>query len=95
MDIGQTCAISGSHWLGSICSFGSFLCWEQSWVDVRQYTALGDRDVAEQLAQLIILLDGELKVSWCDPVLVTGGVSRQFQDLRGNVFKSSSHEDSS
>ena len=64
-----------------IFSFGSFLGWEESWLDVGEDIALGKRDVAEQLAEFIVLLNGQLKMSWSDSMFVTRGITSKFKYL--------------
>ena len=58
-------------------------------MDVWQDTTTGDGDGGEQLAQLLIVPDGELDVSWDDPglLVVPGGVSGQLKNLSGEVLK--------
>jgi hypothetical protein len=61
-------------------------------VNVGENTTLGDGDVAEKLVQLLIVADGELKMTGDDTglLVVTGGVSSQLEDLSRQVLKNSS-----
>lgn len=58
-------------------------------VDVGEDTALGDGDVAEQLVQLLVVADGELKMAGDDTrlLVVARGVAGQLEDLSGQVLK--------
>lgn len=64
-------------------------------MNVREDTTLGDGDVAQKLVQLLIVTDGELKVTGDDTglLVVTGGVTCQFQDFCGKVFEDRSEVD--
>lgn len=66
-------------------------------VNVGQNTALGDGDVTEQLVQLLIVADGELKVARNDAglLVVTGGVASQLENLSCEVLEDSSKVDRS
>jgi hypothetical protein len=61
-------------------------------VNVGENTTLGDGDVAEKLVQLLIVADGELKMTGDDTglLVVTGGVSSQLEDLSRQVLKNGS-----
>lgn len=54
-----------------------------------------DGDTAEQLVQLLIVTDGELKVTGNDTALlvVTGGVTGQLEDLGSEVLEDGSEVD--
>ena len=58
-------------------------------VDVGEYTALGDCDVAEQLIQLLVVADGELEMTGDDTglLVVARGVAGQLEDLSCQVFE--------
>ena len=58
-------------------------------MDVWQDTTTGDGGVGQELAQLLIVSDSELNVSWNDSglLVVSGGVTGQLQDLGGEVLK--------
>ena len=57
-------------------------------LDVGQYTSLGDGHSGEKLVQLLVITDGELKMTGDDPCLlvVTGGVSCQLENLSCEVL---------
>ncbi len=54
-------------------------------MNVGEDTALSDGDVAEELVQLLIVADSELKMTRNDTslLIVTGGVTGQLKDLSG------------
>ena len=58
-------------------------------MDVWQDTTAGDGDGGQELAELLVVPDGELDVPWDDPglLVVPGGVSGQLEDLGGEVLK--------
>jgi len=58
-------------------------------VNIWEDTTLGDGDVAEELVQFLVIADGELKMTGDDTglLVVTGGVSGQLEDFRGEVFE--------
>jgi hypothetical protein len=66
-------------------------------VDVGQNTTLGDGDVSEKLVQLLIVADGELKVTRDDTglLVVTSGVTSQLEDLSSQVLEDGSEVDGS
>ena len=68
---------------------------EKDSLDVGQDTSLGDGDAGEELVQLFVVSDGELKVTGDDPglLVVTGGVASQLEDLSGQVLHDGSHVD--
>merc|ERR1712124_44724 len=70
----------------------SSLLWEKNRVDVWQDTTTGNGDSGQELAQLLIVSDGELNVSWDDSALlvISGGVSSQLQNLSGEVLEDGS-----
>lgn len=61
-------------------------------VDVGKDTTLGNGDVTQELVQLLIVADGKLKVTRDDTglLVVTGGVTSQFQDFSGQVLQDGS-----
>ena len=65
------------------------LLWEEDGLDVGEDTTLSDGDTAEELVQLFVVSDGELKMSRDDSSLlvVSGGVSGQFENFSGQVFE--------
>lgn len=54
-------------------------------MNVGKHTALGDGDVAQKLVQFFVIADGELEMTGDDTgfLVVTCGVSGQFEDLSG------------
>lgn len=66
-------------------------------VDVGQNTTLGDGDMAEKLVQLLIVADGELKVTRDDTglLVVTSGVASKLEDLSSQVLEDSGEVDGS
>ena len=61
---------------------------QEDGLDVGQDTSLGDGDTGQEFVQLLVVPDGELKMSWDDPglLVVTGGVACQLENLSGQVF---------
>jgi len=61
-------------------------------MDVGKDTTLGDGDVAQELIQLLIVADGELKVARDDTglLVVTSGIASQLKNFGGEVLKDSS-----
>jgi len=68
---------------------------ERTLVNVGEDTTLGDGDVAEELVQLLIVADGELKVTRDDTglLVVTGCVTGQLEDFGSQVLKDGSQVD--
>lgn len=66
-------------------------------MDVGENTTLGDGDVSEKLVQLLIVADGELKVTGDDTglLVVTSGVASQLEDFGSQVLKNGSEVDGS
>lgn len=62
---------------------------KQHGVDVGQDASLGDRHAGQQLAQLLVVADGQLDVAGNDTSLlvVTGGVASQLKDFSGQVLQ--------
>ena len=75
---------------------GGFLRQEDR-VDVGQNSSLGDGDSSKQVVELLIIPDGQLKVTRNDPLLlvVPGSVPSQLKDLGSEVLHHSSQEDGS
>lgn len=65
---------------------------ERTLVNVGEDTTLGDGDVAEKLVQLLVVADGELKMTGDDTglLVVTGSVSGQLEDLSSKVLEDGS-----
>ena len=57
-------------------------------MDVWQNSSGSDGHGGQELAQLLVVPDGELDVPWDDPglLVVPGGVSGQLEDLSGEVL---------
>ena len=66
-------------------------------MDVGEDTTLGDGDVTQELVQLLIVTDGELKVTGNDTglLVVTGGITGQFEDFGSEVLEDGSQVDRS
>jgi hypothetical protein len=66
-------------------------------VNVGQDTTLGDCDVSEQLVQLLIVSDGQLKMTGDDTglLVVTSGVAGKFENFGGEVLQDSGEVDRS
>ena len=64
-------------------------------MDVGKNTTLSDGNSGKKLVQLFIVTDGELEMTWVNPVLlvVASSISCQFQDLSGEVFHDGSQVD--
>ena len=62
---------------------------EKDGLDVGEDTTLGDGDSGEKFVQLLVITDGELKMSWDDSglLVVTGGVTGQLEDLSSEVLE--------
>ena len=58
-------------------------------MDVWQDSTAGDGGSGQELAQLLVVSDGELDVPWDDSglLVVSGGVTGQLQNLGGEVLK--------
>ena len=68
---------------------------EKDGLDVGQDTSLGDGDTRQKLVQLLVVTDGELKVTGDDPglLVVTSSVAGQLEDLSGEVLHDGGHVD--
>ena len=64
-------------------------------MNVGEDTTLGDGDVAQKLVQLLIVPDGELKVTGDDTglLVVTGSVTGQLEDFGSEVLEDGSEVD--
>lgn len=73
------------------------LLWQKILVDVWKDTTLCDSDMAQQLVQLLIVSDGELKMPGNDTglLVVTGGVSGQLENFGSQVLENGSQIDGS
>lgn len=57
-------------------------------MDVGEHTTLGNGDVTQELVQLLIVSDGELKMTRDDTglLVVTSGVTSQLEDFGSEVL---------
>ena len=64
---------------------------EEDSLDVGEDTTLGNGDSGQELVQLLVVADGELKMPGDDPglLVVTGGITSQLEDLSCEVFHDS------
>jgi hypothetical protein len=62
---------------------------EEHGVDVGEDAARGDRDLAQELVQLLVVADGELDVARDDArlLVVARGVARELEDLGRQVLE--------
>jgi hypothetical protein len=70
---------------------------EKNSLDVGEDTTLSDGDAAEELAELFIVSDGELKMSGNDSrlLVVSGSVASELDDLSGQILEDGGHVDGS
>ena len=68
---------------------------EKDSLDVGEDTTLSDGDSREKLVQLLVITDGELKMSGDDSrlLVVAGSISRQLKDFSSEVFEDGSQVD--
>ena len=66
-------------------------------MNVGQNTTLGDGDVAKEFVQLLIVADGELKMTGDDTglLVVAGSVASQLENLGSQVLENGSQVDGS
>ena len=87
----------GVVWMvGRKCDLLLFrLLGEKDGLDIGQDTTLGDGDSREKFVQLLVITDGELKMSWDDSglLVVTGSVASQLEDLSSEVLEDGSQVD--
>merc|ERR1712048_1552568 len=64
-------------------------------LDVGEDTSLGDGDTAQQLVQLLVVTDGELKMSGDDSglLVISGSITSQLKDLSCEVLHDGGHVD--
>ena len=89
----RTVLVSYNPKLGSL--FG--LLGQKDSVDVWQNTTLGDCHTSHKFVELLVVSDGQLKVTRDDTgfLVVTGSIAGQFQDLSDQVLENSGHIDGS
>ena len=65
-----------------------FIVVQEHGLDIGEDSALGDGDSGEQLAQPLVVPDGQLEVTGDDPgpLVVTRSVASQLEDLSGEVL---------
>ena len=84
-------------WMANAClSLGLLgLLGEEDGLDVGQDTSLGDGDTGQELVQLLVVTDGELKVTGDDPglLVVTGSIACKLEHFGGQVLKDGSQVD--
>lgn len=68
---------------------------QKNGLDVRQNTTLSDGDTGQQFVQLLVVADGQLKVTWNDSglLVVTGSVAGQLENFGGQVLHNGSQVD--
>ena len=81
--------------LGFAGGLGLRLLGQKHSLDVGQHTTLGDGHTGQKLVQLLVVADGQLKVTGDDSrlLVVTGGVACQLEHLSGQVFQDGSQVD--
>ena len=70
---------------------------QQHGLDIGQHTALSDGHATQQLVQLLVVPDGQLKMPGYDPglLVVAGCVARQLENLSRQVLEHRGHVDGS
>ena len=70
-------------------SLGLGLLGQKHSLDVGQHTTLGDGDAGQKLVQLLVVADGQLKVTGDDPglLVVTGSVACKLKNFGGQVLE--------
>ena len=70
---------------------------QENSLDVGQHTSLSDGNTSQQLVQLLVIPDCQLKVTGDDSALlvIPGGVTGQLEDLSRQILKHSGHIDGS
>merc|ERR1719310_566113 len=83
--------------MNQFLGLGSFLglLGEEDSLDVGEDSTLGNGNSSEQFVQLLVITDGELKVTGDDPglLVVTGSVTSQLEDLSSQVLHDGGHVD--
>ena len=90
----RTCFVWGVEgWRGHLClaagGLGLGLLGQKHSLDVGQHTTLGDGDAGQKLVQLLVVADGQLKVTGDDPglLVVTGSVACKLKNFGGQVLE--------
>ena len=70
-------------------SLGLGLLGQKHSLDVGQHTTLGDGDAGQKFVQLLVVADGQLKVTGDDPglLVVTGSVACKLKNFGGQVLE--------
>ena len=79
----------------NLLGLGGGLLGQEHGLDVGENSTLGDGDSGQKFVQLLVVTDGELKMTWDDPglLVVTGSVSCQLENLSGEVLHDSGQVD--
>ena len=77
----------------SALGLGRRLLGQENSLDVGQHTALSDGNTSQQLVQLLVIPDGQLKMTRDDSALlvVSGSIPSQLQDLSRQVLEHGRH----
>ena len=80
-----------------LSSFAGRLLGQEDALDVGNHTTLRDGDVGQKSVELLVVLDGELKVPRDDPglLVVPGSVPGELEDLSGEVLHDGGEVDTS
>ena len=88
--------VCGKRTRGLVLAWGlAGLLGQEDGLDVGQDTALSDGDTGQELVQLFIVTDGQLKMTGNDPglLVVTGSVTCQLEHFSGQVLQDSGQVD--
>ena len=68
---------------------------EEDSLNVWQDTTLGNGDSGEKFVELLVITDGELKMTGDDPglLVITGSVASEFKNFSGQIFHDSCQVD--
>ena len=80
----------------NLSSLGLLLLFEKEFVDVARDASLGDRNLTNQLVQLLIVLNGKLDVSGNNTglLVLASAVAGKLKQLSNEVFQHGAHENS-
>ena len=75
--------------LGSLMLFLLSLLWQQHSLDVGKNATLSDGDASQQLVQLLVVADSQLKMTGNDSglLVVASSVARQLKDLGAQILE--------
>ena len=88
------CSSTALAWLiFYLCVLAGRLLGKEDGLDVGKNSALRDGDAGQKLVKLLIVPDGELKVTRVDPSLlvVPGSIAGQLQDLGSQILHDCCH----